>query len=80
MFQILNVCSSKTIKLMEFIKLIEKLTNKKINKKFVKKQKGDVIKTYGNNSKLKKITKINKFVSVEEGMKNFIDWYIKYHV
>ena len=50
------------------------------NKKFVKKQKGDVIKTYGNNSKLKKITKINKFVSVEEGMKNFIDWYIKYHV
>ena len=58
MFQILNVCSSKTIKLMEFIKLIEKLTNKKINKKFVKKQKGDVIKTYGNNSKLKKITKI----------------------
>ena len=79
-FQILNVCSSKTIKLMDFIKLIERLTNKKINKKFVKRQKGDVIKTYGNNNELKKITKINKFVSVEQGMKNFIDWYIKYHV
>ena len=79
-FQILNVCSSKTIKLMDFIKLIERLTKKKINKKFVKRQKGDVIKTYGNNSELKKITKINKFVPVEEGMKNFIDWYIKYHV
>lgn len=79
-FQILNICSSKTIKLMEFIKLIEKLTNKKINKKFIKKQKGDVIKTFGNNSKLKKKYKMNKFVSVEEGMKNFIDWYIKYHV
>ena len=79
-FQILNICSSKTIKLMEFIKLIEKLTNKKINKKFIKKQKGDVIKTFGNNSKLKKIYKMNKFVSVEEGMKKFIDWYIKYHV
>ena len=79
-YQILNICSSKTIKLMDFIKLIERLTNKKINKKFVKRQKGDVIKTYGNNSKLKKITKINKFISVEEGMKNFVDWYIKYHV
>ena len=80
LFQILNVCSSKTIKLMEFVKLIEKLTNKKINKKFINKQKGDVIKTYGNNNKLKKIFKINKFVSVEDGMKNFIDWYVKYHV
>ena len=79
-FQILNICSSKTIKLMEFIKLIEKLTNKKIIKQFVKKQKGDVIKTYGSNSKLKKISAINKFVSVEEGMQNFIDWYRKYHV
>ena len=65
---------------MEFIKLIERLTNITINKKFVKRKKGDVIKTYGNNSELKKITKINKFVSVEEGMKNFINWYIKYHV
>ena len=79
-FQILNVCSSKTIKLMDFIKLIERLTNKKINKKFVKRQKGDVIKTFGNNNKLKKITNIKKFVSVEKKMKNFIDWYIKYHV
>ncbi len=79
-FQILNICSSKTIKLMDFIKLIEKLTNIKINKKFIKKQKGDVIKTYGDNTKLKKITKINKFVSIGEGMKKFVDWYIKYNV
>ena len=38
-FQILNVCSSKTIKLMDFIKLIERLTNRTINKKFVKDKK-----------------------------------------
>ena len=79
-FQILNICSSKTIKLMDFIKLIERLTNKKINKNFIKKQKGDVIKTFGNNSKLKKITRINKFISVEKGMKYLVDWYTKYYV
>ena len=79
-FQILNICSSKTIKLMDFIKLIEGLTNKKINKNYVKKQKGDVIKTFGDNSKLKKMTRINKFISVEKGMKYFVDWYTKYYV
>ncbi len=79
-FQIFNVCSSKTIKLMHFIKIIEELTGNKITKIFVKKQKGDVIKTYGNNSKLKKIAKINKFTSVKNGMKAFVKWYASYYV
>tara|TARA_B100000029_G_scaffold476947_1_gene521508 strand:- start:2153 stop:3115 length:963 start_codon:yes stop_codon:yes gene_type:complete len=79
LFEIINICSSKTIKLKNFIKIIEKYTEKRIKKKFIKKQKGDVIKTFGDNKKLKKITKINKFVPVEEGMKKFIDWYVKYH-
>ena len=79
-FQIINICSSKTIKLMDFIYLIEKLTGKKIIKNFVKKQKGDVIKTFGNNSKLKKIAKIYKFTPIKRGMKIFIEWYANYHV
>ena len=79
-FQIINICSSKTIKLLKFIKIIEKILNKKINKIFIKKQDGDVIKTYGNNKKLKKLIKIKKFVKIEEGMKKFIKWYMDYHV
>ena len=70
----------KTIKLLKFIKIIEKILNKKINKIFIKKQDGDVIKTYGNNKKLKKLIKIKKFVKIEEGMKKFIKWYMDYHV
>ena len=79
-FQIINICSSKTVKLLDFIKCIEQITNKKIIKKFVSKQKGDVIKTYGENKKLKKLIGIKKFVSIKNGMKKFIDWYVKYHV
>ena len=79
-FQIINICSSKTIKLLKFIKIIEKILNKKINKIFIKKQDGDVIKTYGNNKKLKKLIKIKKFDKIEEGMKKFIKWYMDYHV
>ena len=79
-FQTINVCSSKTIKLMEFIKLVEKITKKKIIKRYLKKQKGDVVKTYGQNNKLKKITGINKFVSIKDGMQKFVNWYVKYNV
>ena len=79
-FQTINVCSSKTVKLMDFIRLIEKITNKKIIKKYIEKQKGDVIKTYGQNKTLKKLTGKNKFVSIKNGMKKFIDWYTGYHV
>jgi UDP-glucuronate 4-epimerase len=79
-YQTINVCSSKTIKLMNFIKIIENYTGKIIKKKFVKKQKGDVVKTYGSNNQLKKLTKIKKFTSVKTGMKKFIDWYVEYHV
>lgn len=79
-FQTINICSSKTIKLMDFIKLIEKITNKKISKRYLEKQKGDVIKTYGENKTLKKLTGKNKFVSIKNGMKQFINWYERYHV
>ena len=53
---------------MEFIKLVEKITKKKIIKRYLKKQKGDVVKTYGQNNKLKKITGINKFVSIKDDL------------
>ena len=79
-FQIINICSSKTVKLLDFVHYIEQITNKKIIKKFVLRQKGDVIKTYGENKKLKKLIGIKKFVSIKNGMKKFIDWYVKYHV
>lgn len=79
-YQTVNVCSSKTIKLMNFIKIIENYTGKVITKKFVKKQKGDVVKTYGSNNQLKKLTNIKRFTPVKIGMKKFIDWYVKYHV
>ncbi len=79
-FQTINVCSSKTVTLMNFINLVERLTKNKITKIYLKKQKGDVIKTFGENKILKRLTKIKQFVSIDNGMKKFVDWYIKYHV
>lgn len=80
-FVIYNVCSSKTISLKYFINLVEKKLNIKLKKKFIKKQKGDVFKTFGCNKKLKKnILKNYKFTNLQRGMNNFIDWYKNFYV
>ena len=42
-------------------------------------QKGDVFRTYGDNNKLKKDFKYYKFITIEKGVKHFIDWYNKYY-
>ena len=41
-------------------------------------QRGDIVKTHGDNKKLQnKIGKI-KFTNIETGIKNFINWYQSY--
>ena len=78
-YSIFNICSSKPIKLMKFVNLIEKLTKKKIKYIYKPRQKGDVIKTYGSNKLLLKEIQKKKFINIKEGLKELIDWYKSYH-
>ena len=50
-FEIFNISSGKTIKITNFLKIIEKELDIKANKKYVDFQKGDVFKTHGDISK-----------------------------
>ena len=71
---IVNICASRSIDLLKMIKFL----NKKIKKvKIIKReiQKADVIKTYGSNKKLLKLIGRFKFVSIEKGITNTIDWF-----
>ena len=77
-FEIYNLSSSNPQKLNYFINLIEKGLNIKAKKNFLPIQKGDVIKTFASNSKLKKRLKIKKNVTFESGIKEFLDWYQNY--
>ncbi len=77
-FEIFNLCRGKVKKLNYFIDLIEKYTKKKLRKKFLPLQDGDVKKTYGSISKSRKKIQYNPKVNVDEGIKNFIKWYDQY--
>ena len=75
--QIFNVCSNNPINLMRLVKIMNKVAKNHCKIKKVKLQKVDVIKTHGDNSKLLKFVKKNKFYSVNEGLKNTYDWFKK---
>ena len=77
-WKIYNICSSKPIHLKKFIKIISKNLNKNVLIKNLKMQKGDVEKTFGNNrDTIKELNYIPKF-NISRGIKEFINWYIKY--
>jgi UDP-glucuronate 4-epimerase len=77
-FKLLNISSSKPIKLMNFIKIIENILGKKIKKNYLKRQKGDVLKTFASNEELENIIGSNYYTNINDGMKKFIEWYKRY--
>ena len=76
--EVYNICSSKPIPLMKMVNILNILTNKKAKIKKVKLQMADVIKTHGNNSKILKIIKKDKFLDLYTGLKNTVNWYKNY--
>jgi UDP-glucuronate 4-epimerase len=75
---ILNICSNKPLSIIKLVKTIEGKSKKiKIYKRTM--QKADVIKTHGDNTKIKKLKLIKKFTSFDEGIKNTLEWYKKYN-
>ena len=75
-FDIFNICSSKPIKITKILKIINSLNFKT---KIVKKplHDADVLKTFGDNRKVKRIVKKIKFTNYKSGVQNTVKWYKK---
>ena len=75
-FDIFNICSSKPIKITEILKIINNL---KIKTKITKKplHAADVLKTFGDNRKVKRVVKKIKFTNYITGVQNTVKWYKK---
>ena len=77
--EIFNICSNNPQKLTSIIKKINSLTNKKPKLLKRRLQKADVVKTHGNNKKIKSFTKINNFTSIDKGLNNTVSWFKEYY-
>jgi UDP-glucuronate 4-epimerase len=77
---IFNVGKGRPDKLIDLVKILQKNLKNKFNinyKNFI--PKGDIEKTYSNNYKIKKLLKWNPTISLNEGLKNFFEWFKKNH-
>ena len=79
-FNILNIGSGKPIKLMKFVDILERLLNKKAKINFLPMQPGDVEDTFADITKIKNLYGFYPKTSIEDGVKNFINWYLSYYL
>jgi len=60
---------------MEFIDILGKELELEVKKEFHPLQEGDVVSTYADTSDLQKEVGYKPTVSIENGVKQFVDWY-----
>lgn len=77
--EIFNLGNSRPVQLNYFIKTLEQEIGKKAIKNLLPLQPGDVIKTYADISKAKKMLGWEPKTNIEEGIKRFVEWYKKYY-
>ena len=78
-YKIFNLGFGKSVELMSFIKLLELNLGKESKKEFLTMQKGDVQNTHANTLALKEWIGYSPKISIEEGIRIFCNWYLKYY-
>jgi UDP-glucuronate 4-epimerase len=79
LYQIFNLGNTHSIKLMTFVKMLEKILNKKAKKKYVEFKKGDVKKTHAELSRTYRYIKFKPKIQLKTGLEKFIKWYTEYY-
>ncbi len=77
-YQLYNIGNSTPVKLTAFIEAIEIRLGKKANKILMPMQPGDVYKTYADVTDLTRKLAYQPSTPIQEGVNNFIDWYVDY--
>ena len=77
--RVFNIGNNTSVKLLQFIELLEKHLGVKAKKNFKNIQPGDVEQTFADTNELEKWINFSPSTSIEKGVKNFADWYLDYH-
>ena len=64
---------------MKVVHLLEKIIGKKAKIKKLKMQKGDVLKTHSDISKLKSYIGYKPSTNISKGLKEFVKWFKEYY-
>lgn len=78
-YRLFNIGHGSPVELMEFISEIEKNLGVEAEKNMMPIQPGDVPKTWADVDSLFELTGFKPKVTVQEGIKNFVEWYKNYY-
>ena len=78
-WRIYNIGNNKPVELLDYIKAIEDSLKIKAEKELLPLQPGDVPDTFADVTELINDFDFKPKTSVEQGVRNFIDWYKEYH-
>jgi UDP-glucuronate 4-epimerase len=78
-YKIYNIGNNSPVRLMDFIQTLENLIGKNAKIEFLPMQPGDVKETYADITDLQKAAGFSPATPLEIGLRQFVDWYKKYH-
>ena len=78
-YRIYNVGNQNAVDLMDYIKILELEIGRKAFIEFVEAQPGDVLNTLSDSSRLAQEIEFAPRIPLEQGIKQFIDWYKSYY-
>lgn len=78
-FGVYNIGNNEPVNLLEFISITESHVGKLANKVSYPMQPGDVYRTFADITALKKKVGYMPRVKINEGMKNFVNWYKEFY-
>jgi len=76
--QLFNIGFGSPVNLMEFIEILEKHLGLQAQKNFLPMQPGDVPRTWADTEGLQKLTGYKPQISLDEGIREFVEWYRDY--
>ena len=78
-FRVFNIGSDNAVSLMRYIEVLEENLGQKAIKNMLPMQPGDVASTWADVDKLRDAVGYQPTTTVEDGIKNFVEWYKSYY-
>jgi UDP-glucuronate 4-epimerase len=78
-YRLYNIGNQQPVELMDYIAAIENCLGMKAEKNLLPLQPGDVPDTWADTEALAKDVDYQPAMPVEEGVKNFVDWYLEFY-
>lgn len=78
-YEIFNLGNNRPVDLIDLVKLLESALGKIAIKHYLPMQPGEVLETFADIEKSRKILGFFPSICIEEGISHFIDWFKKYH-